>query len=1244
MSNGTPHSGRLWPSLNPLKRARTPNFHDDASVAGESTADKELNPVIERRQRLMRDLYARSERMIDALYDRSIQTIPRKDPTVILSSSLEAQKGLAQDPSLTQPKRRAAREIQEDDYGDDEEDDEEDEDARPFQSAVSTTQRSHGLQPDVSEPATQMMSSKATADCESGSGHKDPPKSPEEARKRLEEEKRATEVAAKANFLQRIYTLENDRDAMLEQQKLDELDRQVETETSGSHDNQEISTQAHGTLSSANLGASSLALKHLIAQIDRERHRVPASDTEIQHLVSAVRKNRSKWASEERVGQEELYEAAERVLMDLKAQTEYSTPFLQRVKQREAPDYLKIISRPMDIGSMLKRLKNLEYKSKREFTNDLNQIWTNCLEYNKKADHPLRKKAEHMKKETARLAPLIPDIVIRDRAEIEAEEREERRRHFATLDDSDDDDQPIVATRGRKAPSKKGAKGTSTTRKAPPTADQATQESPAPDTKPPTQISNSAQVNSGIKLDHLRSDIDSMMEGSQNGFSTPPVGNHTPLGAGSALDGTTAASHADPSEIDGINSSVNGIHGPDQLDDAAEEDEEHKIWKQVTKKDRARIAAERHRLFKLDRLNPDEPALLRTRIGMRRWMRQQRTLLSDEASSSSITTQELKDRSDSTSSQTLAEGIDGDDDCTLPDYYYPLAGVPAISERIKWTEDADGFVIDRREDCLRVVPRGHFTAPKSLLGAKMDSNMRQMQETRKIMSKIGMVKQMQLQTQTYQNQFQKYEPEPFQEADVEPMIVSDEGPVMQSALNRAALQRTIAKVFYHAGFEEYQPSALDAATDIVTDYIHRLTTTLVSYHEHQKVNPAVPESCIDPTATTTAKPVDSPVPIVNEWQPRFTPGEAVLHTLQRNGHDLESLTSYIEDDVPRLGQKLAAHHEAARQYYTDLLRPVMDPTTVTKDGGASAFDDGNETQFVAGDFAEDIDEDFFGFKELGLDKEFGIGNFSVPLHLLQSRFNNTQQAVAGAGTGANTETLFEEPPRWSPVTEESIQGEIGLVQDFFREKLGKANGATLVEDEDLPAKQRFPKPRLPPTGKISSPRKRPIREQQMMARKKRRLEIEAERERERQGQEGHSSANMDVRGASAVNTQGADIQENLDASGRATVEDGTGANSEESSRRPSVTQTANSAIANGVLTNGDIEQSTPTKTDSTTKPWPKPVDKLRLEKPKEDQPVDTDPEKQNKPAETSETLTHGDQDKESDGGLLSPETLPIAAH
>ncbi|KAK3100975.1 Transcriptional activator spt7, partial [Teratosphaeriaceae sp. CCFEE 6253] len=184
-----------------------------------------------------------------------------------------------------------------------------------------------------------------------------------------------------------------------------------------------------GTLGSADLGASSLTLKHLIARIDAKRQLVKASDNQLRTLISEVRKGRSKWASEDRVGQEELYEAAEKVLMELKAMTEYAQPFLQRVAKREAPDYFQVIKTPMDIGTMIKKLKQLAYKSKKDFVDDLNLIWANCLKYNSSPEHPFRKKALYMRKETDKLIPLIPEIVVKDRAEAEADEAEERQQH-----------------------------------------------------------------------------------------------------------------------------------------------------------------------------------------------------------------------------------------------------------------------------------------------------------------------------------------------------------------------------------------------------------------------------------------------------------------------------------------------------------------------------------------------------------------------------------------------------------------------------------------------------------------------------------------------------------------------------------------------------------------------------------------------------------------------------------------------
>lgn len=154
--------------------------------------------------------------------------------------------------------------------------------------------------------------------------------------------------------------------------------------------------------------------------------------------------------------------------------------------------------------------------------------------------------------------------------------------------------------------------------------------------------------------------------------------------------------------------------------------------------------------------------------------------------------------------------------------------------------------------------------------------------------------------------------------------------------------------------------------------------------------------------------------------------------------------------------------------------------------GAGAFNDGSD-EFVSGDFAQDMDEDFFGFKDLGLDKEFGLATLSVPLHLLQNRMYSLNQQQNTGVTSASG-NVMEPPPPIDPVTNSNIGAEIGLIQDFFLQKLHSSIDEPLVEDEDLPPKQRFPKPRLPPTGKITSPRKRPIREQQQLAKKKRKLE------------------------------------------------------------------------------------------------------------------------------------------------------------
>ena len=227
----------------------------------------------------------------------------------------------------------------------------------------------------------------------------------------------------------------------------------------------------------------------------------------------------------------------------------------------------------------------------------------------------------------------------------------------------------------------------------------------------------------------------------------------------------------------------------------------------------------------------------------------------------------------------------------------------------------------------------------------------------------------------YQNQFQKYDPEPLVDKEVDAHVVSDDGPVMSQYTCRAAMQRSIAKIFYNAGFEEYQPCAIDAVTDIATEYLVKLGRSLGEYVSQPKV-PSV-ESVPGTTETKVT------------WKRKLSLEESILQTLNESGIDLEALDTYAKDDSERLGNKLTTMHERMKAHLAELLRPAMGPDAGSD--GVHAFNDGSE-QFLSGDFAEDTGDDFLGFRELGLDKEFGLAGVSVPLHLLQSRMHSVYRA------------------------------------------------------------------------------------------------------------------------------------------------------------------------------------------------------------------------------------------------------------
>ncbi|KAJ9602343.1 Transcriptional activator spt7 [Cladophialophora chaetospira] len=913
------------------------------------------------------------------------------------------------------------RKLDDDDYDDydDDEDDEDDTAARasPLKDKPNKVQIvADATSSPVPRPAPIQPSESTKPPSKTGPAKQK--EDAEDARKKLEEAKRREIETVRTMSRTMFFTLESDRDAMLDQQRLDEAERRAEAEAEG-HANRQNAAMQQGSLSKANLGASSLTLKNLIARLDEHRNLVHSTESELRALMSEVRKNRSKWASEEKVGQEELYEAAEKVLTELKAHTEHSTPFLNPVKKKDAPDYYAIIKNPMDLGTMTKKLKQFAYKSKKEFVDDLTQIWKNCLRFNSNPEHLFRKHALFMQKETDKLVPLIPDIVIRDRAEVEAEERRQQIANGELEAEAEEsDDEPIMSSRGRKAPGKSAKKGGSTSRKAPP------ETTPIPETKPVMQSLSSVQSN-------LRADSEA--DGSQ-GHSTPPPGVLTPVGAHGPGSVMGAGSEAMDLDLPAL---------PSQAPIPEYEDEDYKLWKQKTKKDRAMLAAARHKLFRGDKLNADETALLRSKAGMRRWQRVQQEALGKDANDLSIDPAERERHG-----QTLAEGIEAEEESMLPDYYDSLAAIPDIDPLLRWDTDTDGHVIQRGEEFMRLLPPGQFLAPEGKLSRKIDSNMRQLQDTRKVVSKIGVVKQMQLQSQTYQNQFQKFQPEPFVEADISSHVMSEDGAVMAPWLCKAAFQRSIGKIFFHAGFEEFQPSALDVITDLAADFFHRICSSLVNYSEDYKL----------PAVTGVAQSQN----LETKWQCPHTSEEAIVHALHSGGMTMNDLDLYAREDIDRTSQKLLTMHDRMKAHLADLLRPALTDETAH---GQGSFADGGE-QFVGGDFAGDLDdEDFFGFRELGLDKEFGMASLTVPFHILQNRLGAHNQTISAVDTGEKT---FKEPPRWPKINVENVEEQVGLMRAWFARKLRENGDRPLIEDLELPVKQRpgYGRARIPASGKI----------------------------------------------------------------------------------------------------------------------------------------------------------------------------------
>ncbi|RPD57818.1 hypothetical protein L226DRAFT_575970 [Lentinus tigrinus ALCF2SS1-7] len=152
-------------------------------------------------------------------------------------------------------------------------------------------------------------------------------------------------------------------------------------------------------------------MNNLLRTLTASRVKSSLPESELKLLLSAVKETRRSSNDPAKLA-DAFYDSLEGLLHDLRMVTmdnRDAEAFLKPVAKSEVPDYYDIISNPMDLQTMLKKVKQRHYKSKKEFKDDLALIWSNCFTYNATEDHPLRQCATRLKAKAERLLKNITD-------------------------------------------------------------------------------------------------------------------------------------------------------------------------------------------------------------------------------------------------------------------------------------------------------------------------------------------------------------------------------------------------------------------------------------------------------------------------------------------------------------------------------------------------------------------------------------------------------------------------------------------------------------------------------------------------------------------------------------------------------------------------------------------------------------------------------------------------------------------
>ncbi|WFD24723.1 Transcriptional activator spt7 [Malassezia equina] len=240
-------------------------------------------------------------------------------------------------------------------------------------------------------------------------------------------------------------------------------------------------------------------------------------------------------------------------------------------------------------------------------------------------------------------------------------------------------------------------------------------------------------------------------------------------------------------------------------------------------------------------------------------------------------------------------------------------------------------------------------------------------------------------------------------------------PRLTSACAREQMSWQVQTLLAHAGFEGGHTAPVQVLAQVASEYLMGLGRTLRLYSDR--------------------------------FAHSLEPGDMLEHVLSGGASSIES---YVRNDIERYGQRLKEWlrkmHTALRDQLQSLGGSVEDTDLLARDGEA----------LVLGHFAAGLGDDFFGFRELGLDSELGISHLAVPSRLFFGGRPVHKAAVGGTDEAAPT---YTPPPPPVVVTRAAVSAQIGLLRPWYLSEMG--SNATLPEQ--VPERPRY---KVPTNGKL----------------------------------------------------------------------------------------------------------------------------------------------------------------------------------